>query len=427
MDPSFLDVNPQWMLGGMAAFDQDSPFLFPLDFPKQDGPVIASRDMPSTTMPTAIPSDPIFTAPSHQYGEYRQETPMAPGALAGAIAMSAAMPWANLAAPQQSLSPVTPDDFDFSTSSFDASPLDGMPSSPLKRKRIYPGYHSQQQQQTQRQQQMQQQQQQQKQQQQQQQQQTQTQQRLPTPTMAQLEFQHLQQLQLNHVPQPSRTQKLLLAPSPQVTQLQEHFALQSFTAAASPSGDEGGANDGSQANGSRTQKSLEEMDEDERLLNSEEGKKLSSKERRQLRNKVSARHFRARRKSNTAQIQNNEDLIRQKNNDLDRIQTQYHHLKANYEELVAENQRQRTLVEFLLRSPEFAANVAKHPELFQFSQPLSLEQVVSSAPAPNLQTNTPLSYTGGGEMDALLNLNEFDEDEEDDVTDQPSRKRFKSQ
>lgn len=38
------------------------------------------------------------------------------------------------------------------------------------------------------------------------------------------------------------------------------------------------------------------MDEDEKLLNSEEGKKLPSKERRQLRNKVSARHFRSRRK-----------------------------------------------------------------------------------------------------------------------------------
>lgn len=39
-----------------------------------------------------------------------------------------------------------------------------------------------------------------------------------------------------------------------------------------------------------------DMDEDERLLNSEEGKKLSTKERRQLRNKVSARAFRSRRK-----------------------------------------------------------------------------------------------------------------------------------
>ena len=49
----------------------------------------------------------------------------------------------------------------------------------------------------------------------------------------------------------------------------------------------------------RQRKEEEDMDEDERLLASEEGKKLSSKERRQLRNKVSARAFRSRRKGNT--------------------------------------------------------------------------------------------------------------------------------
>jgi hypothetical protein len=46
----------------------------------------------------------------------------------------------------------------------------------------------------------------------------------------------------------------------------------------------------------RAKKDEEDMDEDERLLASEEGKKLTSKERRQLRNKVSARAFRSRRK-----------------------------------------------------------------------------------------------------------------------------------
>jgi len=46
----------------------------------------------------------------------------------------------------------------------------------------------------------------------------------------------------------------------------------------------------------KLKKEEEDMDEDERLLASEEGKKLSSKERRQLRNKVSARAFRSRRK-----------------------------------------------------------------------------------------------------------------------------------
>lgn len=52
----------------------------------------------------------------------------------------------------------------------------------------------------------------------------------------------------------------------------------------------------------RMRKDEEDMDEDERLLASEEGKKLSSKERRQLRNKVSARAFRSRRKGKSSPI-----------------------------------------------------------------------------------------------------------------------------
>lgn len=55
------------------------------------------------------------------------------------------------------------------------------------------------------------------------------------------------------------------------------------------------------SHGGRSRKDEEDMDEDERLLASEEGKKLSSKERRQLRNKVSARAFRSRRKGNAPQ------------------------------------------------------------------------------------------------------------------------------
>jgi len=60
--------------------------------------------------------------------------------------------------------------------------------------------------------------------------------------------------------------------------------------------DEGGSPSDMLPHIARMKKDEEEMDEDERLLNSDEGKKLSSKERRQLRNKVSARAFRSRRK-----------------------------------------------------------------------------------------------------------------------------------
>jgi hypothetical protein len=65
---------------------------------------------------------------------------------------------------------------------------------------------------------------------------------------------------------------------------------------SSNSGDDAGSPDNLLPQIARMRKDEEEMDEDERLLASEEGKKLSSKERRQLRNKVSARAFRSRRK-----------------------------------------------------------------------------------------------------------------------------------
>ena len=70
--------------------------------------------------------------------------------------------------------------------------------------------------------------------------------------------------------------------------------------AASLDDDDTVTHDQGSLNRARSRKDEEEMDEDERLLASEEGKKLSSKERRQLRNKVSARAFRSRRKGNIA-------------------------------------------------------------------------------------------------------------------------------
>lgn len=64
------------------------------------------------------------------------------------------------------------------------------------------------------------------------------------------------------------------------------------------------AGNGNSTQSMRMRKDEEDMDEDERLLASEEGKKLSSKERRQLRNKVSARAFRSRRKGKFSLIGN---------------------------------------------------------------------------------------------------------------------------
>jgi hypothetical protein len=66
----------------------------------------------------------------------------------------------------------------------------------------------------------------------------------------------------------------------------------------------------------RTRKEEDEMDEDEKLLASEEGKRLSSKERRQLRNKVSARAFRSRRKEYITQLENENHAKQQQINEL---------------------------------------------------------------------------------------------------------------
>lgn len=108
----------------------------------------------------------------------------------------------------------------------------------------------------------------------------------------------------------------------------------------SPSDSSSGYN----GNMSRSRKHDEDMDEDERLLASEEGKKLSSKERRQLRNKVSARAFRSRRKEYITQLEQERD---NKDDELAR-------LRVNNRALLEENKRLSDLTRMLLSSPSFS-------------------------------------------------------------------------
>lgn len=93
----------------------------------------------------------------------------------------------------------------------------------------------------------------------------------------------------------------------------------------------------------RAKKDEDEMDEDEKLLASEEGKKLSSKERRQLRNKVSARAFRSRRKEYIGQL---EGEVALKTNEANELRTQNR-------ALMEENARSRAFIERLLRHQAF--------------------------------------------------------------------------
>jgi hypothetical protein len=113
----------------------------------------------------------------------------------------------------------------------------------------------------------------------------------------------------------------------------------------------------------RSKKDEDDMDEDERLLNSEEGKKLSSKERRQLRNKVSARAFRSRRKEYIGQLEGELNVRTNEANELKR----QNHL------LMEENARFRTLAEKLLGHPAF------HPFLEELSHDRDLAESLSKA------------------------------------------------
>ncbi|KAL9133127.1 MAG: hypothetical protein Q9175_005698 [Cornicularia normoerica] len=147
------------------------------------------------------------------------------------------------------------------------------------------------------------------------------------------------------------------------------------------------------SNSARMRKDEEDMDEDERLLASAEGKKLSSKERRQLRNKVSARAFRSRRKEYIGQL---EGEIAAKTSEAD-------DLRAKNDELVSENTRLTDLTRMLLSSPAFSAFLndlsgtgapASMPEASRLQPQTPAFQPQSAAPRkdvnPNQSTPHPL-------------------------------------
>jgi hypothetical protein len=165
----------------------------------------------------------------------------------------------------------------------------------------------------------------------------------------------------------------------------------------------------------RAKKDEEDMDEDERLLASEEGKKLSSKERRQLRNKVSARAFRSRRKEYIGQL---EGEVAMKVNEANE-------LRAQNRLLMEENARSRAFIERLLRHQAFTPFLEElsRDESLQMKAPMtaipSSSATVTAAPAPAFQPqpqfnaisqpeNPQVSMTMAPEPQidfAMLNLN----------------------
>lgn len=132
------------------------------------------------------------------------------------------------------------------------------------------------------------------------------------------------------------------------------------------------------------------MDEDEKLLASEEGKKLSSKERRQLRNKVSARAFRSRRKEYIGQL---EGEINDKTRECEDLQRKNEHLKA-------ENTRLTDLTQMLLSSPHFRP----------FLEELGHNEAAASTPLPSqgsrLQSQVPVPPSQGSNRPKDVNPNQ---------------------
>lgn len=246
-------------------------------------------------------SQHTFSGPSFQYDAYKQQTGLPIGGLANTFAVNQAMglqyngshsgfvmPIETLNIPLSNL-----DDFDFSSNpsidmqdvDFDAdSPSDmykgqyvnpnallGQDDSPTYAApvRMYPGIHQQQAAQAKA-------------------QQLQKQQEMAARQQQQRPIEGQQPLPTQSKSSGQKDPHVEESISRLLSQMR-HNSVASADDADTPSGSQPSL-------AARLKKEEDEMDEDERLLASEEGKKLSSKERRQLRNKVSARAFRSRRK-----------------------------------------------------------------------------------------------------------------------------------
>ncbi|KAK0613314.1 hypothetical protein B0T14DRAFT_437090 [Immersiella caudata] len=325
--------------------DYDSvPFQSPSVSPATSNKASFARPVKTeNTTPSLLSTSQPLSGPSHQYDLYKQQTGMVPGALASTLAVSntTLLPGYtdfgadylglgntddvfdfNAAPSQGSMS--TPDmDMEFDSPSGDpnfffestvnpnsiggqepglSSPqVMSTPTSNVGR--LWPGMH---------------------------------QQAAMAKAQAQAQQQQRQRAQAKQAQRPKSAQ-----PSDPIVEQKISQLLNSMRNKAS-------MDDGSQGlphhNIPRPKKDEEDMDEDERLLASEEGKKLSSKERRQLRNKVSARAFRSRRK----------EYITQLEAEIATKVTENGTLRAENRALLDENKRLSDLTRMLLSSPSFS-------------------------------------------------------------------------
>jgi hypothetical protein len=277
-----------------------SPSLSPAASSK---PTFASPNTPSVSSN----SQPNHSGPSHNYDMYRQQTGFVPGAIANAMAVNQtnttfpefggmdymgsfspeAGPFDFNTSPAQNSIGVSEIDMDFEsataeTQQFFASTVNPssieqesntLPSPPVMPSqtgnvgRLWPGAHSQA--------------------------------ALAKAQAQQRQQQMMQQQQPQRQVQQQKPRSKSNQPADPLVE-QKITQLLNSMRAKPPSPD--ALSPPNMGNLARSKKEEDDMDEDERLLASEEGKKLSSKERRQLRNKVSARAFRSRRKGMSTQF-----------------------------------------------------------------------------------------------------------------------------
>ncbi|XXG97827.1 hypothetical protein Hte_004141 [Hypoxylon texense] len=317
------------------------------------------RTSAAVSTPASLPSNQVLSGPSHQYDQYKQQTPFVPGALASTIAINQSnsqitgytldymsssndeifdfnsAPSQNISGPEMDLDFDSQGDFFFSDSTVNPNAIGGTesqtPSQTSSIGRMYPGMHQQaalakaQAQQRQQHQ------------------------------IIQQQQQHTQQQRQNQQAKQNRLKGPL--PSDPIVEQKITQLLSTMRAKAGASSDGGDSSPLLQL--PRPKKEEDDMDEDERLLASEEGKKLSSKERRQLRNKVSARAFRSRRKEYITQLESEIASKVTENGDL----------RSANRALMEENRRLSDLTRMLLSSPSFSnfldhlsSNSSAHPQ-----------------------------------------------------------------
>jgi len=144
----------------------------------------------------------------------------------------------------------------------------------------------------------------------------------------------------------------------------------------------------------KAKKSDEEMDEDEKVLASEEAKAMDPQKRRQLRNKVSARHFRLRRKEFIGVLEEKIEQMGKKNHDISRQNL----------ELQLENAALREFTQTLLNHEAFQPFVESvvAAEQEKLKMKTNASQAVLANAGPQVQIPMPLPQMNGQVKDSSI-------------------------